>query len=94
MKREILTPASPRWEEFVRAYDAIPEDGPACDHSYRNAERIMAEMGDIDIPATLEYFRDHGGYCDCEIGMNVIWNWEIAGCPTDYPPPPVAPTRP
>ena len=31
----------------------------------------MAEMGDINIEATLAYFEDHGGYCDCEILMNV-----------------------
>jgi hypothetical protein len=26
----------------------------------------------VDIPATLAYFEDHGGYCDCEVLLNVI----------------------
>jgi hypothetical protein len=31
----------------------------------------MSEMGGVDIPASLEYFEEHGGYCDCEILLNV-----------------------
>jgi hypothetical protein len=31
----------------------------------------MERMGDIDIPASLEFFKAHGGCCDCEILMNV-----------------------
>jgi hypothetical protein len=31
----------------------------------------MKTMGGIDIVASLDYFARHGGYCDCEILMNV-----------------------
>ncbi len=31
----------------------------------------MAEMGDADIPGTIAFFEAHGGYCDCEILLNV-----------------------
>ncbi len=33
--------------------------------------KILATMENIDIEKTLEYFNDHGGYCDCEILFNV-----------------------
>jgi hypothetical protein len=33
--------------------------------------KIMTEMGDVDIPASIAYFQENGGYRDCEIGFNV-----------------------
>ena len=42
-----------------------------CDgEKQRHAKRIMTDMGDVDIPASIEYLEAHGGYCDCEILMN------------------------
>jgi hypothetical protein len=37
------------------------------------ARAILARMGlkSVEIEASLQYFRNHGGYCDCEILMNV-----------------------
>jgi hypothetical protein len=40
------------------------------------AERILGSIPDIDIPATLAFFEQHGGYCDCEIVANVEDNFE------------------
>jgi hypothetical protein len=31
----------------------------------------MTEMGNVDIPASIAFFEEHGGYCDCEILLNV-----------------------
>jgi len=31
----------------------------------------MTAMGGIDIEKTLDYFKDHGGYCDCKNLLNV-----------------------
>ena len=37
------------------------------------AVAILHRMGeDIDIPASLAYFEEHGGFCDCEIIFNVV----------------------
>src|SRR5262245_12511951 len=70
-----LTPESPRWNEFVDALMAALDtwgcDGDAEPNVHHHAKRIMAAMGDIDIAATLASFEDAGGYCDCEILMNV-----------------------
>jgi hypothetical protein len=34
-------------------------------------KRIMDLMKDVDIDASVAFFREHGGFCDCEIVMNV-----------------------
>ncbi len=35
------------------------------------ATEIMQSMGDVDIPASLAYFEQLSGFCDCEILFNV-----------------------
>jgi hypothetical protein len=70
----VLTTESPRWNEFTEALGQIvfPAEGILnCTHNHRHAEQVMSEMGGVDIPASLEYFEEHGGYCDCEILLNV-----------------------
>ena len=42
----------------------------SCDNQLTHTRRILEEMGDIDVEATMKYFKENGGYCDCEI----IWN--------------------
>jgi hypothetical protein len=69
---DILNTESPRWDEFAdRLVDELPGVTLACDHSYRAAKQIMTDMGGVDIPASIEFFQQHGGYCDCEILLNV-----------------------
>jgi Protein of unknown function (DUF2695) len=83
---EVLTPESPRWDEFANALfevTRIPGDPEAwlCDGDgngesnpylvYRYAKKVMTDMGNVDIPGTLAFFQAHGGYCDCEILFNV-----------------------
>ena len=65
---EVLTPESPRWDQFA---DRLADVALPCDHSFRLAKQIMADMGNIDIPASVRFFEEHGGYCDCEIMLNV-----------------------
>jgi hypothetical protein len=80
---EVLTPESTRWEEFVDRMEG-PEglrlkrgrNGQlkwycSSDLSCPLATAILKSMGGINIPRTLKYFRSKGGFCDCEILMNV-----------------------
>lgn len=79
----VLTPNDPRWNEFAdRLSDTlyISETEWRCDgdassgpnpHHYRFAKQVLTAMGNIDITATLAFFGDHGGGCDCEILFNV-----------------------
>jgi hypothetical protein len=76
---EPMTPENPRWPEFAyRLNDAlcIDDEHWRCDGSHtafehRYAKQVMAEMGTIDIEGSLAFFREHGGFCDCEILFNV-----------------------
>jgi hypothetical protein len=79
-----MTAGHPRWREFVaRLYG--PEgcdfrESPAgslvwnCSaHTRDGAAAILRDMGatDQDLLATLDHFDTNGGYCDCEILLNV-----------------------
>ena len=50
---------------------ALGERGCAGGTNKDNAETVMRKMGGVNIEASLAYFEDHGGYCDCEILLNV-----------------------
>jgi hypothetical protein len=75
----VLTPESPEWEAFVKIlFDAMERDG--CDGDagqavHRHARAAMTSMGGIDIEETLAFFESRGGYCDCEILLNVDRDW-------------------
>jgi hypothetical protein len=72
---ELMTPENPRWNEFARALNTMLEqfgcDNDGTEHTHRHAKFVMEDMGKINIEASLAYFEDHGGYCDCEILLNV-----------------------
>ncbi len=78
-----IAPGHERWDEFVRRLEG-PEGcwirtkesgGPVwdCDGNHERASRILRAMGcsSAEIRVSLEYFERHGGYCDCEILLNV-----------------------
>ena len=72
---EILTPESPRWHQFVddlckamRISDGECRcDGDSGPYTYRYAKRVLTEMRDVSIPATLAYLDNGGTFCDCSI---------------------------
>jgi hypothetical protein len=80
----MLTPDSARWTEFCNSLiealapqvldgDKI-SDGDlmfGCDNTLKHSEQILRAMGGIDVDLTLDYFEDHGGFCDCEVPFNV-----------------------
>jgi hypothetical protein len=67
----VLSINHPRFREFAHTLDAwISNKG--CS-GYHISTQLMEEMGDIDVPETLEYFRAKGGGCDCEILNNIAF---------------------
>lgn len=76
----LVTPGHPRWDEFLDRLtgpDGLDvrrsrwtctgdEDKPLC-------RRILLAMGrsPVAVAANLRFFEHHGGYCDCEVWMNV-----------------------
>lgn len=72
---EIMTPDHPEWEVFLKLlFDSLAGFPPRCSGS-RNKEfsRSILEnhFHSIDIPQSLAFFEDYGGYCDCEVLLNV-----------------------
>jgi hypothetical protein len=77
-----MTMDHPRWAEFLDRLDG-PEGVDAqesdagfrfcCHHDHRFARRILARMGldRAEVAASVEWFELHGGFCDCEVLLNV-----------------------
>lgn len=65
-----MTLDHPRWLDFcVKMQELDPKGGCHCttDHAFD----VLNILG-VPVEPSLEYLRKQGGYCDCEIIMNVI----------------------
>lgn len=90
MKKQLMTPDNPRWEEFISRLEGPEgcnfqaeyddegevivdtvtwECGGGEDKS--KAAAILNTMPEIDVAASLIFFEEYGGFCDCEIVFNV-----------------------
>lgn len=85
-KQFVMTPDHPSWAEFYERLSG-PEgcnmkisakDGLTFRCKGGNdrslATKILRDMG-ADVEASLDYFSDNGGFCDCEIIFNVDRGW-------------------
>jgi Protein of unknown function (DUF2695) len=76
---EIMTPENPRWEQFTDLMlDGMEWNGcdggrnqTAPENVHRQAKAVLETMGGVDVDKTLQFFESRGGYCDCEILLNV-----------------------
>ena len=80
---ELMTPEHPLWEEFISRLegpegcdfkddengDIVWKCAGGMDQTY--AEKILKTMKNIDVESSLQFMRDNGGHCDCEIIFNV-----------------------
>lgn len=86
MTKEIMTTDNERWKEFTfrlggdegcNFQEKVKGDPHSiiwkCDHTSERpvTKSILKKMGGIDIEKTMEYFNEHGGFCDCEVLFNV-----------------------
>jgi len=77
---EPILPRHPRWGEFLQRLCG-PEGCNFTGTTWtcfggtdkRFCRLILARMGlsERAIEVNLAYFEDHGGYCDCEVALNV-----------------------
>lgn len=72
----IMSPEHPQWNEFCNKLDDMITDEKCDGKSLRLAKIILENWPSddpepIDVQDTLQYFVENGGYCDCEILMNV-----------------------
>ena len=79
-QKRIMKPDHPKWSDFVRCmkYPAfcnrlkeIPTE-IMChgDTSYGRA--LLETFPGINVEATLDYFKQFGGHCDCAIALDMI----------------------
>ncbi|MGO8763247.1 MAG: DUF2695 domain-containing protein [Desulfobaccales bacterium] len=69
MTKEIMDPNHERWDEFV---NEMLKRLVFCDLTHRTTRALLQEMQGIDVDGTLEVFESLGGYCDCEVILNVM----------------------
>ena len=68
----VMNPDHPRWAEFIAQLSGPVGLAEAeCQDDYRYSERILGAMGGISIPASLAFFNNHFGCCDCEVLGNM-----------------------
>lgn len=72
----VMTADNERWEDFLELLaEEFEQADSECDATTdkKIARRTLVRMGltSDEIAATFEYLESRGGYCDCEIFMNV-----------------------
>jgi hypothetical protein len=73
-----MLPRHRRWNRFVdrlvgaEGCDVQPAHW-TCFGDLRFTKKILEDMGldEASIQVSITYFKDHGGYCDCEVLLNV-----------------------
>ena len=53
----------------MRLWDKLREN--TCDHSLDLAEQILRSLPNVDVEKTLDFYRENGGNCDCEVLYNI-----------------------
>jgi len=77
MEKLIITKESKYFDELMQnLHNQLKSIG--CDHSYRGLMVACAVVEiknniQIDLHGTMEYMKSKGGYCDCEIMLNVLF---------------------
>lgn len=86
MAGRLMTPEHPEWDDFMdMLVDQLVEDSgmaledritlehvtKGCDHTFEKSRAAMMLIEDANIRESIEYFKDQGGYCDCEVVLNV-----------------------
>ena len=68
----VMSPHNPAWRVFYNIL-SVRLDSFLCDaKTLKQSKFVMKEFfPNIDTERTAEYFESHGGYCDCEVLMNV-----------------------
>ena len=77
MEKEILTPKHRYWSALHFRLDQMVnthiEGKPVfdCNHNLRHTIKILKSLPNIDVEGTVKFLEEHGGFCDCEVLMNV-----------------------
>jgi hypothetical protein len=83
VNKPIMTPDHPGWASFcdkLSTHCTVEErrvngvtvgvSSVGCQGDHRFARAILPEFN-VDVEGSITFFKEHGGYCDCEILFNV-----------------------
>lgn len=71
-EKAILTKKHAYWRGFTtRLYNTLNEHNAKCFHDLRHTRKILVSLPDIDVEGSINYLESKGGFCDCEVLMNV-----------------------
>ncbi len=77
--RLVMTPDHPLWNAFIECLcgpgmlDCLrpgADCGRYCQDCFTHADEILREMR-LNISDSMQYFRDHGAFCDCGIIIKI-----------------------
>ena len=65
-------------DKFIRLFELLDAELHAhgCDHSLKLTEQILLNLSVNDVLSVLAWLQEQGGYCDCEVMMNVEEKFE------------------
>lgn len=71
VEREQLEAEMPlSMDDLIGVLEVLESDSEPCDHTNRQTRALLGELG-VDVEATLAWMAGLGGYCDCEVVLNV-----------------------
>jgi hypothetical protein len=74
--QNVMTPRNPGWREFIYWLERAVENhgcgGDGAEAHHAHAKWVLAQRWpDVSIEESISFFRQNGGYCDCEVLLNV-----------------------
>jgi hypothetical protein len=70
LKSEVVDSFHQYWHAvYARLVPTHYEKG--CDHSLDLVTAILVSLPNVDVEGTLDFYRENGGNCDCEVIYNV-----------------------
>ena len=65
-------------DKFIQLFELLDDElhEHGCDHSLKLTEQILSNLEVKDVLSVLAWLKEQGGYCDCEVLMNVEEKFE------------------
>jgi Protein of unknown function (DUF2695) len=68
---QTMTTGHPMWDRFADSIVTLLE-AQECDNTLTISRELLVDMRIFDVDGSIEWLQDHGGFCDCEVLLNVV----------------------
>ena len=79
LQRQVFESSLPMARElFLDLFDYLNEQSETtgCNHDFSLTEQFLRDKQVNNVEEVLEFLRENGGYCDCEVNFNVEEKFE------------------